>query len=51
MDVNTLLAGGRGRLQAKQKADLARERERHLTTARAVQIPKYGQMATAGRAE
>ena len=32
-------------------ADLARERERHLTTARAVQIPKYGQMTTAGRAE
>jgi len=30
-------------------ADLARERDRHLTTARAVQIPKYGQIRTESR--
>ena len=30
-------------------ADLARERERHLTTARAEQIPKYGQIRTESR--
>ena len=31
------------------QADLARERERHLPTARAVQIPKYGQIRTQSR--
>jgi len=35
----------------RYQADLAREQERRLTMARAVQIPKYGQMTTAGRAE
>ena len=31
------------------KADLARESEHHLTTARAVQIPKYSQIGTESR--
>ena len=30
-------------------ADLARARERHLTTARAEQVPKYGQIRTESR--
>ena len=29
-----------------RKADLARERDRHLTKARAIQMPKYGQIRT-----
>ena len=35
--------------RSHSQAGLARERERHLTTARAEQIPKYGQIRTESR--
>ena len=37
------------RSSTSNQADLARQREPHLTTARAVQIPKYGQIRTESR--